>query len=100
MNAQYTAEDLKRFHEKFHRVSTQVQECKLPQVRDVWESGMVNGRDTVDDLNQLRREWQMPELSAEDVERVIGLASVASLTTEREYTNRTRTWFARRGIRG
>lgn len=62
---------------------------------------MLNGWQTAkEDLDQLRREWNLPSLSFCDVVHVIGIASVAGLLTECGASPRVISWYARRGVQG
>lgn len=96
----YTPAELAARHKQYANICVAVSMCQLPEVRQLWESAVINGLDTCDDLLQLRREWNMPELTGLDVEAIISITSACGLTPERSYSARTRTWFRNRGIIG
>lgn len=100
MKPDYSIAELAAAHARYKALCEDVAHCPLEGVRKLWESAVINGIDTCDDLRNLRREWNMPALSGMDVEAIISMSSACGLVPERFVEPRVRTWFANHGIDG
>mgnify|MGYP001564383015 FL=1 len=100
MKADYSPEELASAHVRYRTLCEAVASCPLQSVRDLWESAVINGLDTCDDLSKLRKEWNMPNLTGMDVEAIISMSSICGLVTERFVCTRVHTWFRNHGFDG